>query len=128
MPTLIPVKMRGDAPVYDPKKSSTVAVVKGLTWSESYSGGAYKYTGIVVTDVVKVGSITFANFAFEVCETSKTQVGGAPYGTFGLNIDTNGQPTTPTRIPSWFPAVMDYLFREHPLFFKGCPWQLVNSQ
>ena len=79
-----------------------------MTWAQNYGSGV-GFTGIVATDVIKVGSLTFANFAFEVCTTSKTQVGGAPYGTFGLNIDPEGSNTRPTKIKSWFPAVMNYL-------------------
>ncbi|KAG4435629.1 hypothetical protein IFR05_008876 [Cadophora sp. M221] len=114
MSTLIPLSVRGNAPVYDPTKSTTAKKIDGMTFRQSYAGGSYVYSGVVYTDAIKIGSLTFSNYAFEVCETSKTQVGGPPYGTFGLNIDPNGMPTKPDRIKSWFPAVMGYLHA--PLF------------
>ncbi|CZT01112.1 uncharacterized protein RCO7_02782 [Rhynchosporium graminicola] len=87
MSTLIPVASRGVAPVYDPSKSSTAVQTPGMTWAQGYGDGSIFFTGVVFRDTVTVGGSTVHNYEFEVCETSKSQVGGAPYGTFGLNID-----------------------------------------
>ncbi|KAG4430026.1 hypothetical protein IFR05_014495 [Cadophora sp. M221] len=82
--------IRGEAPVYDPMKSITAVKTEGMSWAQGYGDGSVYFTGIVYKDTITVGSLTVANFEFEVCETSKSQVGGAPYGTLGLNIDPDG--------------------------------------
>ena len=114
MSTLIPVAGRGEAPVYDPSESTTAVKTEGMTWAQGYGDGSIYFTGVVFKDTVTVGSLTVTNFEFEVCETSKTQVGGPPYGTFGLNIDPAGMPTRPHRIPSFFPTVMGALDGKFP--------------
>ncbi|CZT43447.1 uncharacterized protein RSE6_03491 [Rhynchosporium secalis] len=94
MSTLIPVSSRGVAP--------------------GYGDGSIFFTGVVFRDTITVGGLTVHNYEFEVCETSKSQVGGAPYSTFGLKIDPAGMPTQPHRIPSFFPTVMAWL--DDPVF------------
>lgn len=111
MSTLIPLSVRGNAPVYNPSKLTTAKKIDGMAFSQSYARGSYVYSWLVYTDAITIGSLTFSNYAFEVCETSKTKIGGPSYGTFGLNIDPNGMLTKLDRIKSWFPAVMGYLHR-----------------
>ncbi|CZT09967.1 uncharacterized protein RAG0_14566 [Rhynchosporium agropyri] len=75
MSTLIPVASRGVAPVYDPSKSSTAVQTPGMTWAQGYGDGSIFFTGVVFRDTITVGGLTVHNYEFEVCETSKSQVG-----------------------------------------------------
>ncbi|XMA16741.1 hypothetical protein WAI453_009532 [Rhynchosporium graminicola] len=123
MSTLIPVASRGVAPVYDPSKSSTAVQTPGITWAQGYGDGSIFFTGVIFRDIITVGGLTVHNYEFEVCETSKSQVGGAPYGNFGLNIDPAGMPTLPHRIPSFFPTVMAWL--DGKVTTRNDPWSLM---
>ncbi|KAL5316995.1 hypothetical protein ACEPPN_016047 [Leptodophora sp. 'Broadleaf-Isolate-01'] len=107
MSTLIPLSVRGNAPVYNPSKLTTAKKIDGMAFSQSYARGSYVYSWLVYTDAITIGSLTFSNYAFEVCETSKTKIGGPSYGTFGLNIDPNGMLTKLDRIKNPLFAV-DY--------------------
>ncbi|KAL2060843.1 hypothetical protein VTL71DRAFT_8895 [Oculimacula yallundae] len=93
MSTLIPVASRGEAPVYDPMKSSTAVQTPGMSWAQGYGDGSIFFTGVVYRDTITVGGLTVTNFEFEVCETSKSQ---------------------PHRIPSFFPTIITWL--DAPVF------------
>ncbi|KAH6684605.1 aspartic peptidase domain-containing protein [Halenospora varia] len=111
--TLIdPVMLVNNAAVYDPRKSTTASVVSGMSFRQVYAGGTLDYSGIIMADNLRIGNLVFAGFMFECTNKTKTVIGAGErpqLGSLGLNLDPNGMATGPTRIASWFPAIMSYL-------------------
>ncbi|KAI1767114.1 secreted aspartic proteinase precursor [Hypoxylon sp. FL1150] len=57
---------------YDPSKSSTAKEVNGATWNISYGDGSSS-NGVVYTDVVDVGGVSFDSQAVEAASTVSAQ-------------------------------------------------------
>ena len=64
---------------------------------------------MVFTDVVTVGGFTTGTMPISVVANESTPSNGVRSGTMGLNFDHNGQSTVPTRLPSYFVAIKDFL-------------------
>jgi aspergillopepsin I len=110
----MPPSATGNSPLYKPDKSSTAKKLQGYTYSECYGSG-YCDNGVVYTDNFQVGSVVLTGQPILV-ETGNTQPSnGIRTGTLGLNHDSNGQVSSPSKVTTWFAALKGYLQCTWPL-------------
>lgn len=84
---------------YDPTASSTSKLKDGYTYQECYPG--YCSSGVVFTDVLRIGDIVFSDFDFlAMTNNTRPTTEGPRSGNLGLNIDDGGMQTSPTRVPT----------------------------
>ncbi|KAJ3579676.1 hypothetical protein NPX13_g889 [Xylaria arbuscula] len=99
---------------YSPSKSSTSSKLTNAKWSISYGDGSSS-SGIVYTDVVKIGGLSVAKQAVESAQTvsSSFTSESALDGLLGLSFSTLNT-VTPTQQKTWFDNIKSSL--DSPIF------------
>jgi aspergillopepsin I len=99
---------------YAPAKSSTSAKLSSARWSISYGDGSSS-SGIVYTDVVKIGSLSVAKQAVESAQTVSSSFTSESNldGLLGLAFSSLNT-VTPTAQKTWFDNIKSSL--DSPLF------------
>ncbi|KAI1365122.1 secreted aspartic proteinase precursor [Xylaria arbuscula] len=99
---------------YSPSKSSTSSKLTNAKWSIAYGDGSSS-SGIVYTDVVKIGGLSVAKQAVESAQTvsSSFTSESALDGLLGLSFSTLNT-VTPTQQKTWFDNIKSSL--DSPIF------------
>ncbi|KAI1274999.1 secreted aspartic proteinase precursor [Xylaria sp. FL0933] len=99
---------------YSPSKSSTSSKLSGATWDISYGDGSSS-SGIVYTDVVKIGGLSVSKQAVESAQTVSSSFTSESNldGLLGLAFSTLNT-VSPTQQKTWFDNIKSSL--DSPLF------------
>jgi aspergillopepsin I len=107
--TLLPKKLQGDNPLFNPNKSSTAKQVPGETYSITFVSG-YHSNGVVFQDTFSVGDLVLQDMYIGLPTNHSDNNSGdsGRSGNLGLSF-AKSQSMVPTKEPTWLATIAPHL-------------------